>query len=524
MMMTAAVSMNPAPQSAPMVVWTLQLADLGATDHLGRRIAEDLLPGDLVTLSGGLGGGKTTLARAIIRALANDPALDVPSPTFTLMQAYETARGPVVHADLYRIGGPGELTELGWDEAAEQAILLVEWPERAGSALGASRLDVALALTPDGGPEARAATLTATGAFAPRLARMKALQTLLEDSGWSDAARVRLQGDASTRAYERLVKPSGETAILMISPPRPDGPPVRRGKRYSVIAKLAESVHAFVAMDKGLRALGLSAPRIYVQNLDAGLVLLEDLGDTPVVDARGPIPDCYLEAIRLLAKLHTAALPHVLPVEDGRDHVLPSYDMEALLIEVELLADWYAPHRAGLNMSGSVRAEFIRLWRGALAEIVVAPATWTLRDYHSPNLLWLPERKGLQRVGLLDFQDAVLGHPAYDIASLLQDARVTVAADLELKLLGVYARDRRAAEPDFDMTAFARAYAVLGAQRATKVLGIFARLDRRDGKPQYLLHLPRVEAYIARNLRHPALAKLKEWYEAHLPRLARASS
>src|SRR5215210_7533400 len=290
-MMRPAYAMNQPLQSKP-VTWALPLADLGATEHLGRVVAEELRSGDLVTLSGALGSGKTTLARTIIRALANVAALEVPSPTFTLMQTYDTDRGPIVHADLFRIGGPGELMELGWDEAAEQAILLVEWPERAGAALSSSRLDVALASPPGGAPEARTATLTATGSFAPRLARMKAMQNLIEGAGWADAARVRLQGDASTRAYERLVKPSGETAILMIAPPRPDGPPVRRGKPYSAIAKLAESVHAFVAVDRGLRALGLSAPKIYAEDLEVGLLLLEDLGGGAVTEAQLPIPGC----------------------------------------------------------------------------------------------------------------------------------------------------------------------------------------------------------------------------------------
>ena len=130
-MMRHAYAMNPALEPKP-VTWTLPLADLAATERLGRVVAEELQAGDLVTLSGGLGSGKTTLARTIVRALAGDAALEVPSPTFTLMQTYDTARGPVVHADLYRIGGPGELAELGWDEAAEQALLLVEWPERGG--------------------------------------------------------------------------------------------------------------------------------------------------------------------------------------------------------------------------------------------------------------------------------------------------------------------------------------------------------------------------------------------------------
>jgi aminoglycoside/choline kinase family phosphotransferase len=427
--------------------------------------------------------------------------------------------GPVVHADFYRLSGPGELRELGWEEIAEHSIVFVEWPERAEAALGRSRLDIRLELAPAIGFEARTATFAARGAAAERFARARALQELLFKSGWADASREPMQGDASTRAYERLVKPTGETAILMISPRRPDGPPVRRGKPYSAIARLAESIHAFVAMDRALRALGFSAPRIYGEDLEAGLLILENLGNEPVVSPQGPIPERYAEATRLLARLHGAMLPNVLPVADGYDHVLPPYDLDALMIEVELLVDWYAPHIAGQNFSGSVRGEFAHLWREVLGEIVAGPTTWTLRDYHSPNLIWLSDRGGLKRVGLLDFQDAVLGPPAYDVASLLQDARVTVPAELEIKLLGLYARERAAADPAFAMRDFARAYAIMGAQRATKVVGIFARLDKRDGKPAYLAHLSRVEAYLARNLNHPALLRLRTWYQTHLPRL-----
>src|SRR5215217_2655471 len=183
-----------------------------------------------------------------------------------------------------------------------------------------------------GRPEARVARLTGFGAFAPRLERLQTARSLMQRTGWADAARLPMQGDASTRIYERLVKPGGETAILMISPPRPDGPPVRRGKPYSAIARLAESIHAFVAMDRGLRALGFSAPRIYGEDLEAGLLILEDLGHEPVVSPGGPIPERYAEATRLLARLHDARLPNVLPVAEARDHVLPPYDMDALMI------------------------------------------------------------------------------------------------------------------------------------------------------------------------------------------------
>lgn len=488
--------------------------------QFGVFLAGLLQPGDALALSGGLGAGKTTLARAVVRALSGEPALEVPSPTFTLMQTYDAPAGAVVHADLYRISGPDELTELGWEEVVEDAILLVEWPERAGERLGPARIDADLAMSGAG----RLLTLGAAGDVAVRLGRALAIAALLDRAGWADAARVKMQGDASTRAYERLVRGSGETAVLMISPPRPDGPPVRGSKPYSAVARLAESVHAFVALDRGLRALGFSAPRILGEDLDVGLLLLEDLGGEPVVDASGPIPERYAEAVKVLAKLHATTLPGVLPVAEAIDHVVPPYDLDALLIEVELLPDWYVPHQTDISLSGGARGEFVDLWTQALAPLVASPSTWTLRDYHSPNLLWLAERHGLQRMGLLDFQDAVLGHPAYDVASLLQDARVTVPADLELKLLGLYARERRALDPGFEVSAFAQAYAILGAQRATKIVGIFARLDKRDGKPAYLAHLPRVEAYLARNLAHPVLSGLRLWYETRLPKLFASDS
>jgi aminoglycoside/choline kinase family phosphotransferase len=271
-------------------------------------------------------------------------------------------------------------------------------------------------------------------------------------------------------------------------------------------------------MARGLRSYGFSAPEIYHFDLDHGLVLLEDLGDQLVVegDPPRPIEDRYAAAVDLLVALHTQALPHVLPVTDDIAHEIPRYDMEAFLIEVELLLDWFVP-RAGSTVPTGVREAFLVLWREALEPAVSTLPTWVLRDYHSPNLLWLPERKGIARVGLLDFQDALIGPAAYDLASLLQDARVDIPEPVELTLLGRYMRRRREADPDFDPATFAGLYATLAAQRATKILGIFARLDKRDGKPQYLRHMPRVWRYLKRALAHPGLAALAAWYMLYIP-------
>ena len=507
------------PEGSDGFSFTAALADEPATARLMIDIACGIEPGDLITLSGDLGAGKTTFARALVRHLASDPAVEVPSPTFTLMQTYELPRFALVHADLYRLSDAAELAELGFEDLNAGTVMLLEWPDRAEGFLPPNRMDIAFTLSPQEGPTFRNARVTGYGAMAARVERIDAIRRFLRQAGFGEAARQRIQGDASTRSYERVTR-STETFILMNSPRRADGPPVRDGKPYSAIAHLAEDVTPFIAMAEGLRARGFSAPAIRAADRAAGFLLLEDLGDEPVVsgDPPSPIAARYETATDVLAALHGQALPSVLPVETGVDYALPRYDMDALLIEVELLLDWYLP-RLGVHVSASTRESYRTLWRDALRPVLDAPATCVLRDYHSPNLLWLPQREGIARIGLLDFQDAVLGPPAYDLGSLLQDARVDVPENMEIALLSRYARARHAADPAFDAAEFARAYATVTAQRASKILGIFARLDRRDGKPQYLRHIPRVWTYLQRSLAHPALASLKTWYRAHVPAL-----
>ena len=499
--------------------FTALLPDEAATSRLMLDIAALIEPGDLITLSGDLGAGKSTFARAFIRHAAGDETIEVPSPTFTLMQSYDLPPYRLLHADLYRIGNADELAELGFDELREGAVTLLEWPDRAEALLPPDRLDVALTLAPDKGPTLRHVRVTGFGVFAARAERMARIRAFLAANGFAQASRKRIQGDASTRSYERLTR-DGTSYILMNSPRRPDGPPVRDGKPYSAIAHLAESVTPFIAMARGLTERGLSAPQIFAADREAGLIVLEDLGGNLVVsgDPPAPIEECYAAATDVLSALHGMDLTELLPVEPGLDYQLPSYDMQALLIEAELLLDWYLP-KFNATISNAGRDKFLDLWQDALTPALEAPATWVLRDFHSPNLLWLPQRDGVARVGLLDFQDAVMGPAAYDVASLLQDARVDVPEALEIALLTRYSRGRHAVDPSFDAKHFAQLYATMAAQRATKILGIFARLEKRDHKPQYLRHMPRVWAYLRRSLAHPALETLQSWYRVHVPAL-----
>jgi N-acetylmuramate 1-kinase len=342
------------------------------------------------------------------------------------------------------------------------------------------------------------------------------VRRFLEQSGYAEAERQRLAGDASIRSYERLTV-GDRQVILMNSPRRADGPPVKDGRPYSAIAHLAEDVKPFVAIANGLRELGFSTPEIYTADLDEGLVILEDLGSHEIVEGEPPIPLdlCYELAVDALVTLHDFELPDTLPVSRGVEYSIPVYDMGAFLIEAELLVDWYLP-RLGVPLPGEARDAFSALWREALLPVFNEPATWVLRDFHSPNLLYLPERDHIARLGILDFQDAMLGPAAYDLASLLQDARVDVPERMELELLGRYAKARRGSNRDFNTSGFARIYSTLAAQRASKILGIFARLHRRDRKPQYLRHMPRVWRYLQRSLAHPSLAALNAWYRTHV--------
>jgi tRNA threonylcarbamoyl adenosine modification protein YjeE len=509
---------SPAP-SAPAGP-TLTLPDEAATRRFAADVANMLEPGDFIALHGDLGAGKTTFVRAMIAHLANDAAIEVPSPTFTLVQHYDLPRFRVVHADLYRVAGAGELTELGLDDMAD-SVVAMEWPDRAGDALPADRIDIAFSLAPqngaDNGAERRIVQMEGRGAATGRVDRLGAMLGFLDKAGFSAAGRARIAGDASSRSYERLHL-GGKPFIMMNAPRRPDGPPVKDGLPYSAVAHLAEDVVPFIAIANGLHERGFSAPKVLAADRDTGFLVLEDLGAELVVsgDPPAPIAERYERAIDVLVELHRHDLPDTLPVPPQGTYRIPPYDLRAFLIEVELLFDWYLP-RFGVAATAAARAEFLSLWRDALAPALAARKTWVLRDFHSPNLLWLAGRSGPAAVGLLDFQDAVMGPEAFDVASLAQDARVDVPEDMETALCARYAAGRRTHDPAFDARAFMQLYATLATQRNTKILGIFARLDKRDGKPQYLRHLPRIYAYVQRALRHPALAALRGWYEAHVP-------
>lgn len=310
-------------------------------------------------------------------------------------------------------------------------------------------------------------------------------QRFLSASEWGTAERRFLAGDASDRSYDRL-RLGAKTAVLMDAPPgRGDDPA------------------AFIAIAQHLIALGLSAPQILAQDLENGFLLLEDLGDGLYARllATNPAAESalYAEAARAVLHVQNAPLPPGLPDLTAQNWA------EAAAFALE----WY---RFAITGTRCDTADFIATLAEALARHADGPRVLILRDFHAENLLWLPEREGLARVGLLDFQLAQAGQPEYDLVSLLQDARRDVRAEVEAETCAAF----RLASGQTE-AAFSAAYATLGAQRALRILGIFARLCLKDDKPGYLPLIPRVWQHLQQNLRHPALAQLAALCHELLP-------
>ena len=320
--------------------------------------------------------------------------------------------------------------------------------------------------------------------------RKAAIAAFLETAGWTAATKIALAGDASFRRYSRLTHQNASAMLMDAPPPQ-------------------EDVRPFLAIARCLHGLGFSAPRILAADIAAGLLLLEDFGDdtyTRLLAKGADEAALYALAIDVLIALHRQFTPSKAPD-------LPPYDDARLLTEASLLVDWYLPAITGEPTFASVRESYLDLWRRLLPLARAVPSSLVLRDYHVDNLMRLESRHGVAACGLLDFQDAVLGPVTYDLVSLLEDSRRDIDPQLVTTMYDRYL----AAFPELDRDRFAASYAVLGAQRHCKVIGIFTRLDRRDGKLRYLQHIPRLWRLIDRNLRHPALAPLKEWLDRHIP-------
>jgi N-acetylmuramate 1-kinase len=321
--------------------------------------------------------------------------------------------------------------------------------------------------------------------------RPEIIASFLHRAGWLEATRAPLAADASFRRYERLTE--GDRRALMMDAPPPH-----------------EDVRPFVTVARHLCDLGYSAPRVLAEDIEAGLLLLEDFGDdtfTRLLASGADEIELYRLATDLLIDLHRR------PPEAAVPPGLPAYDDEKLIDEAALLIEWYVAAVHGEPLPDATAQEYRDLWRFALRTARQVPETLVLRDYHVDNLMRLPGRDGIKACGLLDFQDAVRGPVTYDFASLIEDARRDIAGDIVAEMRWRYLE----AFPALDRDAFDGSVAVLGAQRHAKVIGIFTRLCWRDGKPVYLDHIPRVWRLLERACEHPALSAIRHWLDVHIP-------
>lgn len=322
-------------------------------------------------------------------------------------------------------------------------------------------------------------------------ARDAEIDRFLAGAGWADARRANLAQDASFRRYERITR-GADAAVLMDAPPE------------------HEDVRPFVRIARKLAELDLSAPRLLAEDSVAGLLLLEDLGDatfTRLLEAGEDAASLYDLAVDVLIDLHRRPRDAVVP--DG----VPPYDDALLLTEAGLFTDWYLPAHLGAPVPDEAVSEYRKVWADLLPSVRAVPNTLVLRDFHVDNLMRLEGRDGVAACGLLDFQDAVDGPVAYDFVSLVEDARRDVTAAVAMAARARYL----AAFPDLHPGSFDLACAILGAQRHCKVLGIFTRLRDRDGKSDYVVHIPRLWRLLERAVTHPALGELKGWLDRYVP-------
>lgn len=349
------------------------------------------------------------------------------------------------------------------------------------------------------------------------------MTAFLQAAGWSAALRVPIQGDASTRSYERL-ELNGQKAVLMNAPKaaelpgEPEGASVqtRKSLGYNALARLAgPNMESFAAIAHELSIRGFSAPKLFAADLEQGFLLLEDFGD-PVyakviaADAAKETP-LYEAAVDSLAAIYRSSFPQVMQYKNATWR-MRDYDSAALLAETDLCLDWYAKD-FGKEISETSREEFYGLYSESFKYLGAHAAGLGLRDFHAENLFWLPERDGVANVGLIDFQDALFVHPSYDLMSLITDIRRDVSPDLKDHLIKRFC-EAAGLKDDDD---FRAAYAVMSVQRGTKLLGFPVRADLKFGKPQYRALLPRVKRHLTDDLSHPATAPIKAWFQRVLP-------
>jgi tRNA threonylcarbamoyl adenosine modification protein YjeE len=462
---------------------------------LAQKIARFIEPGDTLLLQGDLGAGKSHFARSFIQAMGTKQS-HIPSPTFTLVQAYDDTRLPLIHADLYRLKDASELDDLDMHDYFGHGVCLIEWPERAAKALPQTALTLHFTVT---GEDTRKVELLGDARWQKRLKLMlqpadtsraeKDFAGFLAKHGFAGAEVVSVSGDASFRRYFR-VKAGNRSAIMM------DVPAVLQDNESG----LEGVIKPFLKMNEYLHKAGLRVSEIYGVDEKQCLILHEDFGDTSLYSHSPKKCDPAWLQVAVEALIQIARAKPLT--------TLKPFDAALMNRSVSLYTDWYLPTQRGHATAPDERARFLEAWAQVYKPMVSSPLGVQLRDYHSPNIMLLGQVPSLNNLGLIDYQDATYGPLAYDLVSVLYDARLPVDECTRRDLLEHYM-----VKTGVDAKAFETSFYLLSLMRNTRILGVFVRLAQRDGKRNYLEKIPILLPYIQEALQHPAAAPVRPWLQ-----------
>ncbi len=482
------------------------------TENLATKIAKYIVAGDIIRLTGDLGVGKSVFARSIIKALGHK-GKHIPSPTFTLIQAYDDTRLPVAHIDLYRIESQDEVEEIGVECWLDNGLIIVEWPEKALNWFPEQKpdlldfhimeMDNSGTLTvhiEQGEGEERKITISGGDSWNRRLSLIEGAYTrpvtnegrqeFVAKCGFRNHVISPVSADASFRSYWRINTPDG-CRVIMDSPP-----PI-------------ENVEPVIKMTRYFEKIGVHVPHIYEKDEENGYLLLEDFGNTTVRDGilnhNKPLEPWYYKSVDVLAHLATQPLPDIR-----------QYTKKALWSEVSRFIDWYLPCARSHATHTADRRAFKEMWEPLFDKILDVPQTTVLWDYHADNLMMLCDgepREGLEDIGVIDFQDARIGPVSYDMSMLLQDVRFEIPKALEQKLLQYFINSQDC----LDEEKFLQSYRLINLQRTLKIIGGFTRLHFRDGKDNYLQYLPRCWQIVDEALEDPLCREIKTFMQGIVP-------
>ena len=473
---------------------------LKETEALAKEVSLIIQKGDFISLIGPLGSGKTTLTKYIINNIC-EASQEVTSPTFTLSQTYPAKRSPITHYDLYRIEDYSDLEEIGFSETLEEGIVIIEWADKFSNKLPKNRLQIQIE---DDGGNNRIAHIKGYGSWDKRLERNIHLNNFINQCNLEIIDKNWMQGDASERSYQRIITPDNSYVIMNHNQKKTKENPT----------KLAENFEAFILINYHLESLGIKVPKIFEVDTKNSFLLLEDLGNIQYSEINpnsDNIFDYYIPALESLILIQDSH--HKKNLEyGGMRHTLNSYDNNIYLEELKLLVNWYWPYKKGTLCEIDAYNEYIDIWEALLSKISHS-STLTLRDFHSPNLLWIDSENGLRRCGIIDFQDALIGHPLYDLVSLTQDARINISSELEIQILNYYIELKYPEISEDLRMSLVQDYHIIATQRCCKILGVFARLAMSANRPEYLLHIPRIIGYIDRNFENQVLKDLSGWFK-----------